>query len=158
VLQIFIVNYALFSGRTVRQWCRIFKYGRSSGRSSVVGDDLIQNIDQKTLLRISELSCKFPKNFTHSLLRDYHRLRYHKFCARWVPKMLTSVHKTAENGFGFNFLRAISQRWRRISQSHRTSSRSNRWWNLCFICESWNPTAVKAAVDAHTFTKHDEKV
>jgi hypothetical protein len=50
-------------------------------------------------------------DFTHSSLRDYHRLGYHKFCATWVPKMLTGAHKT-QNGFSLDFIRAIPQRWR----------------------------------------------
>jgi transposase len=44
----------VMSEGTVRQWCRIFKDGRTdvhdgerSGRSSVVSDDLVQSIDQK---------------------------------------------------------------------------------------------------------------
>jgi transposase len=39
---------------TVRQWCRMFRDGRTdvhgerrSGRPSVVSDDLVQNVDQK---------------------------------------------------------------------------------------------------------------
>jgi hypothetical protein len=34
----------------------------------------------------------------------------------------------------------MPQRWRRISQSH---CRSNRWWNLGFICECWNQGVVR---------------
>jgi transposase len=43
---------------TVRQWCRMFKDGRTnvhneerSGRSSAANDDLVQSIDQKTCQR-----------------------------------------------------------------------------------------------------------
>jgi hypothetical protein len=68
--------------------------------------------------------------------------------------MLMGVQKKAENGLGFDFFTAISQRWRWISQAHCMSS---RWWNLGFISECWNQRALKA-VDAHTITKQAERV
>jgi hypothetical protein len=44
----------VMSEGTVRQWCRMFKDGRTnvhdeegSGRLSVVSDDLVQSVDQK---------------------------------------------------------------------------------------------------------------
>jgi transposase len=57
---------------TVRQWCRMFKDGRTnvhdeeqSGWPSVVSDDLVQSVDQKFCERrhftISEPSCEFPQ-------------------------------------------------------------------------------------------------
>jgi transposase len=57
----------VMSEGTVRQWCRIFKDGRTdvhdeerSGRPSVVSEHLIQNVDQKICERrcftISEFS------------------------------------------------------------------------------------------------------
>jgi hypothetical protein len=76
-------------------------------------------------------------------------LGYHKFCARWIPKMLTVAHKTQGMASTSTSLRMIAQRWRWISQSHRTS---NRWWNLGLIRECWNQRAVEA-LDTHTFTK-----
>jgi hypothetical protein len=96
----------VMSEGTVRYWCRIFKDWRKnvhdeerSGRPSVVSDDLVQNVDQKTCERrsftISELSCEFPET-SRTLLYEIitARLGYHKFCARLVPKMLTGAHKT----------------------------------------------------------------
>jgi transposase len=61
----------VMSEGTVRQWCRMFKDGRTdvqneerSGRISVVSDGLVQSVDQKICQRwhftISELSCEFP--------------------------------------------------------------------------------------------------
>jgi len=32
------------------------------------------------------------------------KLGYHKFCARWVPKMLTGVYKTQRMGSALTFL------------------------------------------------------
>jgi transposase len=62
----------VMSEGTVRQWCRMFKDGRTnvhdeerSGRPSVVSDDLVEIVDQKICERrrfgISELSCGFPQ-------------------------------------------------------------------------------------------------
>jgi hypothetical protein len=83
---------------TVRQWCRMFKDGRTnvhdeerSGRPSVVSDDLVQSVDQKICERrrftISGLSREFPhisRSVPCEIVTD--RLGYHKFCARWVQQ------------------------------------------------------------------------
>jgi hypothetical protein len=84
----------------------MFKDGRTnvhgeerSGRSSVVSDDLDQSVDQEIYERwrftISGLSCEFPQ-ISRTVLYEIItvRLRYYKFRAKWVPKMLTGVHKT----------------------------------------------------------------
>jgi hypothetical protein len=82
----------------VRQWCRIFKYGRTnvqdeerSARPSVVSDDLVQSVRQKICERgrftISGLSCEFPhisSTVLYEIITD--RLGYHKFRARWVQQ------------------------------------------------------------------------
>jgi oligoribonuclease (3'-5' exoribonuclease) len=70
------------------------------GRASVVSDDLVQSVDQNICGRwrftISEYLCdEFPqisRNFLYEMIIV--RLWYHKFCARWVPKMLTGAQKT----------------------------------------------------------------
>jgi hypothetical protein len=58
-----------------------------SGWPSVVSDDLVESAGQKICERwrftISELSCEFPEIS-----------RYHKFCARLVPKMPMGARKT----------------------------------------------------------------
>jgi hypothetical protein len=57
---------------TVRQWCRMFKDGRTNVHDeersvlpSVVSDDLVQNVDRNMCERrrstISELSREFPR-------------------------------------------------------------------------------------------------
>jgi hypothetical protein len=96
----------VISEGTVRQWCRMLKNGRKyvhsgerSSRPPVVSDDLVQNVGQiicdRRRFTISELSCEFPQ-ISHTVLYGIIRVRpgYHKFCARWVPKMLTGAHKT----------------------------------------------------------------
>jgi hypothetical protein len=73
------------------------------------------------------------------------RLCYHKFCTRWVLKMLMGAHKTQKMASAL-VLSVIPQRWQWISQSHHTSI---RWWNMGFIYECWNQRAGKA-VDGYT--------
>jgi hypothetical protein len=68
-------------------------------RPSVVSDDIIQKVLTKICERrrftISELSLKFQQ-ILHTVLYEIvtFRLGYHKFCARWVPEILTGGHKT----------------------------------------------------------------
>jgi transposase len=90
---------------TVRQWCKMFKDGRPnvhdeerSGRPPVVSNDLVQSVHQKSCERrrfIMELSCEFSQ-ISRTILYEIRtiRLGYHKFCARWVLKMITGAHKT----------------------------------------------------------------
>jgi hypothetical protein len=60
-----IYGHNVVSGGTVRQWCRMFKTNvhdeERSSWPSVVSDDLVQSVNQKTCERqcftISELSC-----------------------------------------------------------------------------------------------------
>jgi hypothetical protein len=105
----------VMSERTVRQWCRTFRDGQTnihneewSGLPSVVSDDLVQSVDQK----ISGRHCELPwisRTVLYEIIAV--RLGYHKFCTRWVLKMLTGVYKT-QNGFDFDFFRVIPWRWR----------------------------------------------
>ncbi|GBM73958.1 hypothetical protein AVEN_29620-1 [Araneus ventricosus] len=108
--------YGVMSEGVVRQWVRFFKDRRTnihdesqSGRPSVVNADLIKEIDEKIrLLRnftIFQLSEHLP-NLSRTVLYETvtGKLGYRKFCARWVPKMITEIHKNQSNG-----------RWLRIS-------------------------------------------
>jgi hypothetical protein len=131
-----VYSQNVMSKGTVRQYCRMFKDGRTnvhdeewSGRPCVVSDDLVQSVDQKIYERghftISELSCEFPQISRTVLYKIIAvTLDYHKFCARWVPKMLMGAHKTQRMASALTFFRGIPQRWRWISQSH---CMSNRW-------------------------------
>jgi hypothetical protein len=97
----------VMSEGTVRQWCRMFKDGRTdvldeerSGRPSAVSDDPVRSVDQKNCERrrfkISELSCEFPQ-ISRTVLYDNIPVRlgyHHKFCSRLVPNVLTGAHKT----------------------------------------------------------------
>ena len=103
---------------SVRKWCIRFKNGRTnvhdeekSGRPSIVTDDLLAKVDGKIRenrrFTITELSLFFPQ-VSQTLLFEIatHKLGYHKFCARWVPKMLTDLHKGQRMGAALTFLDA----------------------------------------------------
>jgi hypothetical protein len=88
----------VMSEGTVRKLCTVFKDGRinvhneeRSGRPSVVGDDFVQRETRR--FTMSDGSCEFPQ-ISHSVLYEIitARLGCHKFCAGWVPKMLTDAH------------------------------------------------------------------
>ncbi|GBM80756.1 hypothetical protein AVEN_10622-1 [Araneus ventricosus] len=90
----------------VRKWVRQFNDGRTnvhgearSGRLSVVNDGLVAKVNEKIRenrqFTIRMLFDEFPqisKTVLHEIVKN--RLNYRKLCSRWVPKMLTDVHKT----------------------------------------------------------------
>jgi hypothetical protein len=69
-----------------------------SGRPTVVSDDLVQSVDQKICeiwhFTILDLLCEFSQ-MSHTILYKIIsvRLGYHKFCSKFVLKMLTGAHK-----------------------------------------------------------------
>jgi len=100
----------------VRQWCIIFKNGRTnvhdgkqSGRPTSVTDELVAKINEKInenrRFTITEFSLEFPL-ISRSLLHDIvtKKLGYHKFCARWVPKLLSEDHKKQRMEASLTFL------------------------------------------------------
>jgi hypothetical protein len=100
---------------TVRQCCRMFKNGRTdvhneeqSGQLSIVSEDLVQSVDQEICERrcftISELLCEFSQ-ISCALLCEIIRVRpdYHKFCTRWIPKMLKSAYETQRLALALTF-------------------------------------------------------
>jgi hypothetical protein len=108
----------VMSEGTVRQWCGMFIDGRTivhdeerSGRPSEVSDDFVKMVDQQKIgerrrFIISEVSCEFSQ-MSCSVLYDIIIIRlayYHKFCARWVPKMLMVKHKTQRMASALTFL------------------------------------------------------
>jgi hypothetical protein len=84
----------------------IMMKSEGGGQPSVVSDDLVQNVDQKSCERwcftISELPCEFQK-ISCTVLYEIitFSLGYHKFCARWVPKMLTGAHRSQRMSLAF---------------------------------------------------------
>jgi hypothetical protein len=71
-----------------------------------VSDNLVQTVDQKICERwrftISELSCEFPQ-ISCTVLYEITTVRtgYHKFCARWIPKMLKGAYKKQRMALAF---------------------------------------------------------
>uniref|UniRef100_A0A670YBV0 Mos1 transposase HTH domain-containing protein n=1 Tax=Pseudonaja textilis TaxID=8673 RepID=A0A670YBV0_PSETE len=100
----------------VRQWCIKFKNGQTnvhdeqrSGRPSIVIDELVAKVDDKICencrFTVTELLLSFPQ-IARSLLHEIvtQKLGYHKFCARWVPKILTENHKSQRMAASLTFL------------------------------------------------------
>jgi hypothetical protein len=91
----------------VWQWCIMFKNGHTnvydeerSGRPTIVTDELVAKINEKIHenrhFTITVFSLEFPQ-ISRSLLHEIvmEKLGYHKFCARWVPKLLSEDHKNS---------------------------------------------------------------
>jgi hypothetical protein len=80
------------------------------GQPSVVSDGHVQSVHQKICerwyLTVSEILCEFPQILRIVLYEIIIvRLGYHhKFCARWVLKMLTGVHKMQRMALSSTFL------------------------------------------------------
>jgi hypothetical protein len=112
----------VMSEGTVRR-CRMFKDGRTnvhneerSGWLCVMSNDLVQSVDQQICeqwrFTISELSCEFPQILCTVLCEIItFTLDYHKFCARWVLKMLMGAHKMQRMASALTFFGAILQKW-----------------------------------------------
>ena len=91
----------------VMQWCIVFKNGRTnihdeerSGRPTIVTDELVAKINVKInanrRFTITEFSLEFPpisRSLLHEIVTE--KLDYHKFCTRWVPKLLSEDHKNS---------------------------------------------------------------
>ncbi|GFS95127.1 histone-lysine N-methyltransferase SETMAR [Trichonephila clavipes] len=80
-----------------------------SGRPSLITEELVHAIDEKIKenrkLTISALAMEFPRisrSLMHEIVTD--KLKFHKLCARWVPKILTESHKTKWMGCALEFL------------------------------------------------------
>jgi hypothetical protein len=113
---------------------------------------LDNKICERRRFTISELSYEFSlisRTFLCKLIMA--RLGYHNFCARWVPKIPTAVHKKQGMAWALTFSSDTTE----MSTNYPVSSWE--WWNLGFICVCWHQKAVKA-VDAQTYTKQTEKV
>jgi [histone H3]-lysine36 N-dimethyltransferase SETMAR len=116
-----IYGVLVMSDGMVRKWVRQFNNGRTdvhdearSGRPSVVNDGLVAQVNEKIRenrrFTIRMLSDEFPeisKTVLHEIVNNH--LNYRKLCSRWVPKMLTDVHKTKRLGSSLTFLTRYSE-------------------------------------------------
>lgn len=149
----------VMSEGVVREWVRFFKNGRTnihdeerSGRPSVVTDELAEQINGRICdnrrFTVSELSDEFPQ-ISRTVLYEIvtERLRYRKFCARWVPKILSENHKTQRMASALDFL----MRYEREEQSflNRIVTGDETWVKYV------NPeTKEQSKVWAHTHSPH----
>jgi len=89
----------------VTKCVKLFKEGHTDthdeercGRPSVISDELLQQAEEKVRddrrVTLDALSESFP-HISRSVLGEIisEKLGYRKFCARWVPKMLTPEHR-----------------------------------------------------------------
>lgn len=95
----------IMSEGVVRHWCRMFKDCQTNihdeqwvGQPSVAADDVVLKVDAKVrenrCFTITELSVNLPQIVCSVLYETMtNKLGYHKFCTRWVPKMVTDDHK-----------------------------------------------------------------
>lgn len=111
-----VYGKGIMSESRVRQWCIDFKNGRTnvhdedrSGRPSLVTDELVMKINDKIRedrrFTITELLKHFPqisRSLVHEIVAE--KLGYHKFCARWIPKILTEDHKKQRLAAALTFL------------------------------------------------------
>jgi hypothetical protein len=106
----------------VRQWRIMFKNGHTnvhdeerSGRPTMVTDELVtlvnEKIDENRHFTITELTLEFPQ-ISRILLHEIVtvKLGYHKFCARWVLKLLSEDHKKP-HGSSADISRGLRERW-----------------------------------------------
>jgi hypothetical protein len=75
--------------------------GEVVGRPSVVSDDLVQVLTRKFVKDGASQFQNFRVNFHNHYEIITVRQGYHKFCSKWVPKMLTRVHKTQRMSSAF---------------------------------------------------------
>ncbi|GBM61256.1 hypothetical protein AVEN_30558-1 [Araneus ventricosus] len=113
-------EYAMTDGM-VRKWVRQFNDGRTNvhdeargGRPSVVNDGLVAKVNEKirenSRFTIRMLCDEIPQisiTVLHEIVTN--RLNYLKLCSRWVPKMLTDVHRTKRLGRALTFLTRYSE-------------------------------------------------
>jgi hypothetical protein len=97
---------------TVRQWCRMFKNGRTdvhgeegSGRPPVVRVILFKMLTKKFVKDGASKFQNFHVNFHkfHALFSTRLSLLGYAVCVRWVPKMLTGVHNTQRMASALTF-------------------------------------------------------
>ena len=107
--------------QNVTKWCREFSEGRTdvhkeqkSVRPSLISDDRLQETEAEIRanrrVTITDLHHIFPevsKTIIHEAVTE--KLGHRKFCARWVPKMLTDDHETKRMDSALKFLTRYAQ-------------------------------------------------
>jgi hypothetical protein len=124
-------------------------------KPSAVSYDLVQCVDQRIcercLFTISGLSCEFPQISNSVPYKIFiFRLRYHKFCSRWVLKMLMAVNKTQRMTSALIFLEQYDKNWDAFL-SHNVQVTGDE------TCVSLLKPKNSSSRDLHTFTKEAKK-
>lgn len=85
-------------------------YEDCNGRASLVADELVMKIDNKicenphfTITEILQPSPNISQNFVYEIVAE--KLGSHKFCAWWVPKILTRNHEKHRLAAALRFLK-----------------------------------------------------
>jgi hypothetical protein len=89
----------------------------------------------------------------HSSVQDYHKLGYHKFCARWVLKMIRGAHKTQRMVSASTFLEQYHKDGDEFL-SHIVQVTGDETW-VSFVDVE---TKEQLNQWMHTFTKQAKKV
>ena len=85
-----------------------------SGQPTIVTDELVAKINEKIhenrRFTITEFSLEFPQ-ISRSLLHEIvtEKLGYSKFCARWIPKLLSEDYKKQRMAASLTFLEAYEK-------------------------------------------------
>jgi hypothetical protein len=92
--------------QNVTKWCREFSEGRNdvhnerrSVRPSLISDGLLHEIEGEiranrrvAIRELHHIILEVSKTTIHEAVTE--KLGHRKYCARWLPKILTDVHKT----------------------------------------------------------------
>ncbi|KFM59453.1 Neuronal acetylcholine receptor subunit beta-3, partial [Stegodyphus mimosarum] len=112
-----------------------------SDRPSVVTDDSVRKVNEAihenrrfTMTTLSEAFPQIPRTVLFEIVSD--RLNYRKLCSRWVPKMLTAVHKTKRLGSALTFLTRYSDEGENFLNQIVTGDETWEWMDDYL---SWNP-------------------
>jgi hypothetical protein len=87
-----------------RQCVECLIMGEQMFTTKTVVSDLARSVDQKFVKDGTSQFQNFRVNFTVPYEIITIRLGWHKFCARWVPKMATGAHKTQGMASALTFL------------------------------------------------------
>jgi hypothetical protein len=86
----------------------------SSGRPSLVSDDILQKIKGEipsnlrvTIRELHHFIPEVSKTIIHEAVTE--KLGYKKLCAYWLPKILTDDHKTKRMGSALKILTRYAQ-------------------------------------------------
>ena len=97
----------------------------------MITDDLLQETEEEiranrrvTIRELYHIIPEVSKTTIHEAVTE--KLEYRKFCARWVPKMLTDHHKTKRMCYALKFLTRYAQEGDEFLDSIVTGDETSR--------------------------------